>query len=74
MPKRRIATDRRAPVGDPQAGWEEAIAEVGPGRVWRLDMAASGVNFEAGRRQVHQVLEVRLDEGRYGVPLRPGFG
>ena len=35
--------------------------EVGAGRarVWRLYMAASAVNFEAGNTQIHQVLAVR---------------
>ena len=58
-----------------EANWDEAVAEVGPGRarVWRLYMAASALNFEAGRTQVHQVLAVRSDGGRSGLPLRPRF-
>ena len=36
-------------------------------------MAASALNFEAGRTQVHQVLAVRLDRGRSGLPHRPRF-
>lgn len=36
-------------------------------------MAASALNFEAGRMQVHQVLAVRLVGGRSGLPLRPRF-
>ncbi|HSJ50506.1 MAG TPA: class I SAM-dependent methyltransferase [Actinomycetota bacterium] len=57
------------------AEWDEAVAEVGAGRarVWRLYMAASALNFEAGRTQVHQVLAVRPDGGRSGLPLRPAF-
>jgi cyclopropane-fatty-acyl-phospholipid synthase len=56
-------------------GWDEAVAEVGLGRarVWRLYMAASALNFEAARTQVHQVLAVRPDDGRSGLPLRPRF-
>jgi hypothetical protein len=36
-------------------------------------MAASARNFEAGRTGIHQILAVKLDEGRSGLPLRPGF-
>jgi cyclopropane-fatty-acyl-phospholipid synthase len=36
-------------------------------------MAASALNFEAGRTQVHQVLAVRSDGGRSELPLRPRF-
>jgi cyclopropane-fatty-acyl-phospholipid synthase len=36
-------------------------------------MAASALNFEAGRTQVHQVLAVRLVDGRSGLPRRPRF-
>src|SRR5262245_33156525 len=38
----------------------------GPRPRVRLYMAASALNFEAGRTQVHQVLAVQLDEGRSG--------
>jgi cyclopropane-fatty-acyl-phospholipid synthase len=41
-------------------------------RVWRLYMAGSALGFEAGRLQVHQVLAVRPDRGRSGMPLSPG--
>jgi len=36
-------------------------------------MAASELNFEAGRTQVHQVLAVRLDRGRSGLAMRPSM-
>jgi cyclopropane-fatty-acyl-phospholipid synthase len=36
-------------------------------------MAASALNFEAARTQVHQVLAVRADGGRSHMPLRPSF-
>ena len=36
-------------------------------------MAASAVNFEAGRTQIHQMLAVRADGGRSGMPLRPDW-
>jgi len=65
----------RAWVPNLEANWEEAVAEVGAARarVWRLYTAASALNFEAGRTQVHQVLAVRTDRGRSGFPLRPTF-
>jgi len=55
--------------------WDDAVAEVGGGRarVWRLYMAASALGFEGGDLQLHQVLAVRPDVGRSGLPLRPTF-
>jgi cyclopropane-fatty-acyl-phospholipid synthase len=62
-------------VASLEANWEESVSEVGAGRarVWRLYMAASALNFEAGRTQVHQVLVVRADRARSGLPLRTTF-
>ena len=63
-------------VANLEAHWDEAVAEVGEARarVWRLYMAGSAVNFEAGRTQVHQVLATpETDDGSSGVPLRPVF-
>ena len=63
-------------VANLEQHWDEAVAEVGErrARVWRLYMAASAVNFQAGRSQVHQVLSVpRGPGGRSGLPLRPLF-
>jgi cyclopropane-fatty-acyl-phospholipid synthase len=62
-------------VANLEAGWDRAVELVGPGRarVWRLYMAASAVNFEDNRYQIHQVLAVRTDEGRSGMPLRPDW-
>ena len=73
--REHYALTLRAWVPNLEASWDEAVAEVGPGRarVWRLYMAASALNFEAGRTQVHQVLAVRSDGGRSGLPLRPRF-
>jgi cyclopropane-fatty-acyl-phospholipid synthase len=56
-----------------EARWDEAVELVGlaRARIWRLYMAGSALNFEAGRTQIHQVLAVRSDGGRSGMPLRP---
>jgi cyclopropane-fatty-acyl-phospholipid synthase len=55
--------------------WSEAVAEVGEGRarVWRLYMAASRLGFELNNIQLHQILAVKLDGARSGMPLRPGW-
>jgi cyclopropane-fatty-acyl-phospholipid synthase len=73
--REHYALTLRAWVANLESNWEEAVAEVGAARarVWRLYMAASALNFEAGRTQVHQVLAVRADRGRSGLPLRPTF-
>jgi cyclopropane-fatty-acyl-phospholipid synthase len=56
-----------------EAHWDEAVELVGlaRARIWRLYMAGSALNFEAGRTQIHQVLGVRSDGGRSNMPLRP---
>jgi cyclopropane-fatty-acyl-phospholipid synthase len=58
-----------------EANWDEAvgIAGMGRARVWRLYMAGSALQFGAGRAQIHQVLAVRSDGGRSGLPLRPDW-
>jgi cyclopropane-fatty-acyl-phospholipid synthase len=58
-----------------EANWDDAVASVGAARarVWRLYMAGSALNFEAGRNQIHQVLAVRADGGRSGLPWRPDW-
>ena len=73
--REHYALTLRAWVRNLEASWDAAVAEVGPGRarVWRLYMAASALNFETGRTHVHQVLAVRPDDGRSGLPLRPRF-
>ncbi|HET9610671.1 MAG TPA: cyclopropane-fatty-acyl-phospholipid synthase family protein [Acidimicrobiales bacterium] len=63
-------------VANLEADWDDAVREAGEGRarVWRLYMAGSAVNFEAGRTQIHQVLATpTTDDGRSGMPLRPVF-
>jgi cyclopropane-fatty-acyl-phospholipid synthase len=56
--------------------WAQAVAEVGERRcrAWRLYLAGSAWSFETGRIAVHQVLGVKPDGGRSGMPLRPQFG
>jgi cyclopropane-fatty-acyl-phospholipid synthase len=71
--REHYALTLRAWVRNLEASWSQVVAEVGAGRarVWRLYMAASAINFEAARTQVHQVLAVRNDDGRSGMALRP---
>lgn len=73
--REHYALTLRAWVRNLEANWDGAVAEVGAARarIWRLYMAASALNFEAGRTQVHQVLAVRSDDGRSDFPLRPDF-
>ncbi len=65
----------RSWVGNLEANWDEAVAEVGGprARIWHLYMAASALGFEAGETQVHQVLAVRSSAGRSRMPLRPDW-
>lgn len=62
----------RAWVARLQDRWEEAVALVGEGRarVWLLYMVGSAVGFTRSMVGVDQVLAVRPDEGRSGMPLR----
>ncbi|MFZ0768363.1 MAG: cyclopropane-fatty-acyl-phospholipid synthase family protein [Acidimicrobiales bacterium] len=55
--------------------FDEAVDEVGVerARVWRLYMAGSAVGFERHHLEIHQILSVRPDEGKSGMPLRPNF-
>jgi cyclopropane-fatty-acyl-phospholipid synthase len=59
-------------VADLERDRDAALTHVSEGRyrVWRLYMAASALNFEAGRTQIHQVLAVKSTGGVSGVPLR----
>ena len=62
-------------VANLESNWDAAVAQAGlaRARIWRLYMAGSAVNFEAGRTQIHQVLATRADGGTSGMPLRPTF-
>ncbi len=74
--REHYAKTLRAWVENLEKNWDAAVAATSAGRarVWRLYMAASAMNFEAGRTQVHQVLAVRADGGRSAMPLRPDWG
>ncbi|HEU4527974.1 MAG TPA: class I SAM-dependent methyltransferase [Actinomycetota bacterium] len=73
--REHYALTLRAWVRNLEDHWDEAVAEAGAprARIWRLYMAASALNFEAGRTQVHQILAVRSPGGRSGMPLRPDW-
>ncbi|TML08059.1 MAG: class I SAM-dependent methyltransferase [Actinobacteria bacterium] len=62
-------------VSNLEARWDEAVADVGiaRARIWRLYMAGSALAFAANEIQVHQVLAVRPDGGKSGMPLRPDW-
>ncbi len=74
--REHYALTLRAWVANLDANWDEAVAQAGlaRARIWRLYMAGSALNFEAGHTQVHQVLATRADDGVSGMPLRPSFG
>ncbi len=57
------------------AHWDEAVEEVGEpkARVWALYLAGSRLGFEQDRVELHQVLAVKTDRGRSGMPLRPDW-
>ena len=62
-------------VANLESHWDEAVAEVGKARarIWRLYMAGSALSFAANDIQVQQVLAVRPDGGKSGMPLRPDW-
>jgi cyclopropane-fatty-acyl-phospholipid synthase len=62
-------------VANLESNWDACVADVGRARarIWRLYMAASAIQFEANRTQVHQVLAVKPDGGNSRLPLRPRF-
>jgi cyclopropane-fatty-acyl-phospholipid synthase len=73
--REHYALTLRAWVANLEENWDEAVAQAGVARarIWRLYMAGSAVNFEAGRTQIHQVLATRSDDGLSATPLRPKF-
>jgi cyclopropane-fatty-acyl-phospholipid synthase len=62
-------------VANLEARWDEAVELVGQARarIWRLYMAGSAVNFEDNHTQIHQVLGVKPDHARSGMPPRPAW-
>jgi cyclopropane-fatty-acyl-phospholipid synthase len=62
-------------VANLERHWDQAVAEADEARarIWRLYMAGSALNFEANRSNLYQVLAVKPDGGRSGLPLRPVF-
>lgn len=68
--RRHYALTLRAWVSRLEESWDEAVAQTSEGRarVWRLYMAASALNFEAGKLGVNQVLVQR--GGGAAPPLR----
>ncbi|MBV9411951.1 MAG: class I SAM-dependent methyltransferase [Acidimicrobiia bacterium] len=73
--REHYALTLRAWVANLEANWDEAVAQAGlaRARIWRLYMAGSALNFEAGHTQIHQVLATRSDDGISNMPLRPVF-
>jgi cyclopropane-fatty-acyl-phospholipid synthase len=71
--REHYALTLRAWLANLEANWDDAVALVGEGRalVWRLYVAGCIVGFEDRRTELHQVLAVRDDRGRSGLPLRP---
>jgi cyclopropane-fatty-acyl-phospholipid synthase len=65
----------RSWVANLEARWDEAVADVGEARarIWRLYMAGSALAFASNEIQVHQVLAVRPDGGKSGMPARPDW-
>jgi cyclopropane-fatty-acyl-phospholipid synthase len=65
----------RAWVANLERAWNDAVAQVGPGRarIWRLYMAGSALSFEAGRTNVHQILAVPATPGPSGLRSRPDW-
>jgi cyclopropane-fatty-acyl-phospholipid synthase len=62
-------------VANLEANWDACVSDAGRARarIWRLYMAASAIQFEANRTQVHQVLATKTDRGGSGLPLRLRF-
>lgn len=58
-------------VGRLETRKEEAVRAAGEKayRLWRLYMAGAAHRFDAGRYSVHQVLLVKPDRGKSGMPL-----
>ncbi len=73
--REHYALTLRAWVANLEANWAECVEHAGEGRarVWRLYMAGTALEFEAGPVQVQQVLGVRTENGVSGMALRPDW-
>ena len=73
--REHYALTLRAWVANLEANWDAAVRAVGPARarIWRLYLAGCAVFFEEGLINVDQVLVVKPNGGRSGVPLRMRF-
>ena len=73
--REHYALTLRAWVENLERHWDEAVAEVDEARarIWRLYMAGSALSFERGDSGLYQVLAVKPEGGRSGLPLRPVF-
>lgn len=73
--REHYALTLRAWCANLERHWDDAVREVGEqrARTWRLYLYASRLGFERNAIQLHQVLGVRLDEDRAGMPLRPDW-
>jgi cyclopropane-fatty-acyl-phospholipid synthase len=62
--REHYALTLRAWVDNLESRWDEAVAIAGEARarIWKLYMAASAINFEANRTQLHHVLGVKTDD------------
>lgn len=69
--REHYARTLRSWVDNLVASWDDAVrfTSEGRARVWHLYMAASAVNFEEHRSSIHQVLAVKPDRSRSGMPL-----
>ena len=63
-----------SPTSRPTGTRRSTAVGRGRARVWRLYMAASALNFEGGRTQIHQVLAVKPDGGRVAHAAPSGLG
>jgi hypothetical protein len=62
-------SSRRAAISGATLGGEDPF-DAGSDETRRWGLA---LNFEAGRTQVHQILAMRSEGGRSGLPLRRGW-
>ena len=62
-------------VANLEAGWADAVADVGEtrARIWRLYLAIAASLFEDHSDEVHQVLATKTTDGASGLPLRPSY-